>query len=54
MGLSKRREVIEIKLVKDKTIVIDVGHNYGRDDGIYEPHSGIKYVEIDLKGDFFI
>ena len=50
VGSSKRIEAIEIKLVKDKnkSIVIDAGHNYGGDDGAYATHSGIKYVERDL------
>lgn len=50
VGCSKRIEAIEIKLVKDKnkSIVIDAGHNYGGDDGAYATHNGIKYVERDL------
>lgn len=50
VGSSKRIEAIEIKLVKDKnkSIVIDAGHNYGGDDGAYATHSGIKYSERDL------
>lgn len=50
VGLSKRLEAIEIKLVKDKnkSIVIDAGHNYGGDDGAYAIHNGVTYVERDL------
>lgn len=50
VGSSKRLEAIEIKLVKDKnkSIIIDAGHNYGGDDGAYATHGGIKYVERDL------
>ena len=50
VGASKRLEAIEIKLVKDKnkSIVVDAGHNYGGDDGAYATHNGIKYIERDL------
>ena len=50
VGSSKRLEAIEIKLVKDKnkSIVIDAGHNFGGDDGAYATHNGIKYSERDL------
>ncbi|MDO4925483.1 MAG: N-acetylmuramoyl-L-alanine amidase [Turicibacter sp.] len=53
VGNSKRLEAIEIKLVKDKnkSIVIDAGHNFGGDDGAYSTHNGIKYVERDLNMD---
>lgn len=50
VGSSKRLEAIEIKLVKDKnkSIVIDAGHNFGGDDGAYATHNKIKYIERDL------
>ena len=49
-GQAKSVEAIEIKFVpkKNKTIVIDPGHNYGGDDGAYATHGGILYSERDL------